>query len=305
VTVRLERSELSVPATNRRMIEKALASDADVAMIDLEDSVPPDAKEASRENVIRAFREVDWGSKPPAFRVNGLETPFFYRDIIEIVEAAGDRLALIVVPKVHRPEDVVVVDTLLSQIEMRMGFPPGKIGLEAQIESAAGLVNCERIATASPRLESLIFGPGDFSSSVRMPMENIGVMGWWDEQYPGHRYHYAMSRMVVAARAAGLRAVDGPVANFKDLEAVRQSCIVARGLGFDGKWCIHPAQVPIANEVFAPTKQEIEWAQKVVDAYREAMAGGQGVISLNGVMVDEASIKLAQATLDLAERAKT
>ena len=303
MTVRLERSELAVPASSWRMIEKAVSSMADVVFLDLEDAVAPEAKVASRTNVVRALRELDWGKKPPAYRVNGLDTPLFYRDVIEVVETAGDRLAIIVIPKVGRPEDLVTVDTLLSQIELAMGFELGKIGLEAQIESAGGLIEVERIARASNRLDSLIFGPGDYAASVHMPMRTIGSMDRWDEQYPGHRMHYAMARIVVAARAAGIRAIDGPLADFRDKEAFDRACAVARGLGFDGKWCIHPDQVPIANEVFSPTVEELEWARRVVEAYRQATPAGTGVVSVDQVMVDAASIKLAETTVELARLA--
>lgn len=303
MTVRLERSELAVPASSWRMIEKAVSSMADVVFLDLEDAVAPDAKVASRTNVVRALRELDWGKKPPAYRVNGLDTPLFYRDVIEVVESAGDRLAIIVIPKLGRPEDLVTVDTLLSQIELAKGFELGKIRLEAQIESAGGLIEVERIAEASNRLDSLIFGPGDYAASVHMPMRTIGSMDRWDEQYPGHRMHYAMARIVVAARAAGIRAIDGPLADFRDMEAYDRACVVARGLGFDGKWCIHPDQVPIANEVFSPTVEELEWAKRVAEAYRQATAAGTGVVSVDQVMVDAASIKLAETTLELARLA--
>jgi citrate lyase subunit beta/citryl-CoA lyase len=285
------------------MIEKAVASAADVVFLDLEDSVPPDLKVESRATVVRAIRELDWSGKPPAYRVNALDTPFFYRDIIEVVEDVGGALNLIVLPKVGRAEDVYVTDTLLTQIEANVGIERGAIKVEAQIESAEGLVDAERIAQASDRLEALIFGPGDFAASTRMPLESIGSMGWWDEQYPGHRFHYAMARIAVAARAAGLRVIDGPVANFKDLTAFRRACILARGLGYDGKWCIHPSQVPIANEVFAPTDEELAWARKVVDAYREATAAGRGVISVDNTMVDLASIRMAETTIELAQQA--
>jgi citrate lyase beta subunit len=297
------RSILSVPASNWRMIEKAVASAADVVLLDLEDSVVREAKSSSRANVVRALRELDWDLTRRAYRVNGLDTAFFYRDVIEVVEEAGDTVDLIVVPKVERPEDIVVADTLLRQIEMSAGIETGHparhrgIRIQAQIETARGLANVEAIARAASRLESLNFGPGDFAASVGMPSTSIGAMDRWDEQYPGHRFHYAMARIVVAARAAGLGAIDGPLADFRDLDAFRASCIRARGLGYDGKWCIHPAQIPIANEVFLPTEEEREWAQRVVDAYTEATAKGIGAVRLDDRMIDEASIRMAQSIL--------
>lgn len=301
--VRLQRSVLSVPASSWHMIEKAVGSLADVVLLDLEDSVAPAAKAEGRAAVIRGLRELDWGQKPAACRVNALDTPFFYHDLIELVETVGDVLSLIVVPKVHRPEDLYVVDTLLSQIETSAGLEPRRIKVEAQIESAAGLVNVDRIAAASDRLEALIFGPGDFSASIRMPMASIGTEDWWDEQYSGHRLHYAMSRVLVAARAAGIRAIDGPVANFRDTDALRRGCITARGLGYDGKWCIHPTQLPTVNDLFSPTQEEVAWAQTVVDAYQQALREGSGAVSVGNTMVDAASIKMARTTLTLAERA--
>lgn len=297
----LERSVLAVPGSNWHMIEKAITTASDLAFIDLEDAVAPNAKVESRQHVIKAFHSLDWGAKPRAYRINALDTPFFYRDIIDIVEQCGDALDMIIVPKVSRPEDLYVVDTLLMQIEVAMGLTPGKIKLEAQIENALGLVNVERIAMASGRLEALVFGYGDYAASVRMPTVSIGAMDWWDERYPGHRFHYAMSRTVVAARAAGLRAIDSPLADYKDLDAYRKMCIIARGLGYDGKWCIHPAQIAIANEVFSPTEQELRWAREVVTAYQQAMVKGAGAISVGDRMIDMASVRMAQMILKAAE----
>jgi citrate lyase subunit beta/citryl-CoA lyase len=279
------------------MIEKAVASEADVAFLDLEDAVAPDQKAASRQNVVRAFKDLDWGRKPPAYRVNGVDTQYFHRDLIEVVEEAGDAVRLIIVPKVGRAEDVAAVDILLRGIEQAVGLEPGHIGLEAQIETARGLVQVEDIVSASVRLEALNFGPGDFSSDMRMPMTSIGGRDRWDEQYPGHRYHYAMSRLVVAARAARLRAIDGPMADFRDLDGFRQSCMIARSLGYDGKWCIHPGQIAIANEVFSPSEEEIAWARRVIEAYTQAVEAGLGAMSLDGRMIDGASIRLAEMTL--------
>jgi citrate lyase subunit beta / citryl-CoA lyase len=292
------RSLLAVPASNLGMAEKALASAADAVFLDLEDAVAPDEKEGARKKIVRALRELDWHDRPTCYRANALDTPYFYRDLVEIVEEAGDRLDIVMIPKVQRPEDLHMVATLLSQIELAIGLQSGKVKLEAQIESAEGLVNVDGIARAAERLTALHFGPGDFAASVRMPQTNIGTMDEWDEAYPGHRFHYAMQRIVVAARAQGLRAVDGPVADYRDEEGLRESCLISRSLGFDGKWCIHPAQIEAVNEVFSPTEREIEWARKVVEAYEEASAAGTGAISVDGQMIDAASIKMAQNTLD-------
>ena len=291
------RSLLAVPATRRKMAEKALASAADAVFLDLEDAVAPDSKAAARGDVVSALKELDWQGRLRLYRANALDTPYFYRDLIEVVEKAGDSLDAVMIPKVNHPEDLHVASTLLSQLELAMDLDRGKIKLEAQIESAEGLTNVDLIASATGRLEALHFGPGDFAASVSMPQTSIGVMDEWDEEYPGHRFHYAMQRIVVAARAAGLRVLDGPVADYGDEEGLRRSCLIARSLGFDGKWCIHPAQIAVVNETFSPTVKEVDWAKKVVAAYNEANATGSGSVSVDGQMVDAASIKLARNTL--------
>jgi citrate lyase beta subunit len=281
------------------MVEKALASEADAVFLDLEDAVAPDSKAAARGDVVSALEELDWRGRPGLFRANALDTSYFYKDLIEVVEEAGDSLDAVMIPKVNRPEDLHAVSILLSQLELAMELDRGKIKLEAQIESAEGLANVDSIANATDRLTALHFGPGDFAASTGMPQTSIGVMDEWDEAYPGHRFHYAMQRIVVAARAADLRVLDGPVADYRDEEGLRRSCLIARSLGFDGKWCIHPAQIGIVNEVFSPTDREVEWAKKVVAAYEEASAGGSGSVSVDGQMIDAASIRMARTTLDL------
>lgn len=296
---------LAVPASKRKMAEKGPSSGADLFFLDLEDAVAPNEKAAARENVVRAIRELDWQGRPKFYRMNSLETPYWYRDVIEVVEEAGEGLDLILVPKVERPEDLHALDVLLRSVELNAGLEPGEVKLEAQIETALGLTNIDAIARSTNRLEALVFGPGDYAASVRMPQTSIGTMDEWDEAYPGHRFHYAMHRIVVAARAADLRAIDGPVADYRDEEGLRKSCLVARSLGFDGKWCIHPGQVEIVNEVFSPTEREIEWAEKIVSAYEEANAAGSGSISVDGQMIDAASIKMARNTLDLARGTET
>jgi citrate lyase subunit beta/citryl-CoA lyase len=293
------RSLLAVPATRRKMVEKALASEADAVFLDLEDAVAPDNKAAARGDVVCALKELGWRGRPGLYRANALDTSYFYRDLIEVVEEAGDSLDAVMIPKVNRPEDLHAVSILLSQLELAMELEKGKIELEAQIESAEGLANVDSIARATDRLTALHFGPGDFAASMSMPQTSIGVMDEWDEAYPGHRFHYAMQRIVVAARAANLRVLDGPVADYRDEEGLRGSCLIARSLGFDGKWCIHPAQIGIVNEVFSPTDREVEWAKKVVAAYEEANAEGSGSVSVDGQMVDAASIRMARTTLDL------
>ncbi len=295
------RSLLSVPGSNLRMVEKAFASDADAIVLDLEDSVAPEAKAEARQNVVRALKEFDRRGKAALCRVNALDTPYFYRDLIEVVEGSGEKLDTILTPKVERPEDLYAVAALLNQIELATGLER-RIGIEAQVESAGGLVNVDATVRATDRLGGVHFGPGDYAASVRMPQTSIGTMDEWDEVYPGHRFHYAMHRAVVAARTVGARAVDGPVADHRDEEGLRKSCLLARSLGFDGKWCIHPAQIAIVNHHFSPTEKEVEWAKKVVAAYEEANAAGSGAISVEGQMVDAASIRMARNTLDVAQR---
>jgi len=301
--VRVSRSVLAVPASKWKMVERGPLSGADLFFLDLEDATAPSEKASARQNVIRVIKDLDWQDRPTFYRINSLDTPYWYRDVIEVVEEAGEELDLILVPKVERPEDLHTLNTLLQSVEITAGLDPGKVKLEAQIETAKGLTNIDAIASATKRLEALVFGPGDYAASVRMPQTSIGTMDEWDEAYPGHRFHYAMHRIVVAARAADLRAIDGPVADYRDEEGLRKSCLVARSLGFDGKWCIHPGQVETVNEVFSPAERELEWARKVADAYEEANAAGSGSISVDGQMVDAASIKMARNTLDLARGA--
>ena len=303
--MRVSRSVLAVPASSTKMVEKGLSSGADLLFLDLEDAVAPGQKAEARRNVIQAVADLDWRGRPSMFRMNALDTPWFYRDVIEVVEGAGENLDLILVPKVERPEDLSTLDTLLRSVEAASSLEPGGIKLEAQIETALGLVNIDAIACATDRLEALHFGPGDYAASVRMPQTSIGTADEWDDLYPGHRFHYVMHRIVVAARAAGLRAVDGPVADFRDEEGLRKSCLLARSIGFDGKWCIHPGQIKAVNELFSPTEEEVEWARKVVASYEQAEARGSGSISIDGKMVDAASIKMARNTLSLAHQPET
>lgn len=289
------------PASNPAMVAKAARSEADAVCIDLEDAVAPNEKEASRAQVVRALREVDFGGRLRLYRINGLDTALAYRDLIEVVEGAGDRLDLVVVPKVNRAEDVVFVDMLLTQIEARQGFEAGRIGIEAQIETALGAVHVDGIAAASPRLAGLIFGMGDYAASLRMPLDAIGEFDQNDRVYPGHRWHYAMSRIVTAARAFGLRAIDGPYASFRDAEGFDRACEVARVLGFDAKWCIHPAQVAATNRAFAPPPEQVAWAKTVLEEYDRATREGRGAITVAGRMVDAASLRMAQTIVERDE----
>jgi citrate lyase subunit beta/citryl-CoA lyase len=299
---RLERSVLLVPASNWGMIQKTAAARADAVCIDLEDAVAPEEKEASRANVVRAYRELDFGNKLRMFRMNGLDTHFAYRDLVEIVEAAGDRIDLIVIPKVNRPEDVYVVETLLGQIESYKQFSR-PIGIEALIETALGCVNIREIAACSERLEGFVYGPGDYAASVRMPMESIGELDENDRIYPGHRWHHVMHSIVSAARAYNKRAIDGPFAGIKNTEGLIQACKIGRAMGFDGKWCIHPGQIETVNQTFVPSDKEIGWARIVLDEYEAALREGRGAISVKGKMIDVASLRMCRAIVERAQLA--
>jgi citrate lyase subunit beta/citryl-CoA lyase len=292
-----ERSVLAVPGSNWRMIEKATRLDADLAFLDLEDAVAPGARDEARANVVRAFRQLDWGGTRRAFRVNGLESPDFYRDLIAVVEGTDGGVDLVLLPKAQRPEDVYVLATLLGQLEAAVGTER-RIGIEAQIESAEGLINAPEIARASTRVEALVFGPGDYAASVGMPNRAIGAGDEWDGAAGGDRWHYAMSAVVVAARSAGVRAIDGPYSDYRDPAGLRASSRRARALGFDGKWCIHPNQIEIVNEVFTPSPEEVAWAREVLAAYDAATAAGRGAITVGGVMVDAASVRMARRVIE-------
>jgi len=291
-TIRPRRSCHSVPGSSERFIAKAAQLPADQIFLDLEDSVAPDEKARARAQVIQALREIDFGDKAVVFRVNGTDTPHYYRDLIEVVEAAGDRLDAVMLPKVRTPGDVEMTDKLLTQIELAQGFPVGAIGIEAQIEDATGLLACEAIASASPRMETLIFGPGDYSAAIGIPITTIGGT---PEHYPGDHLNYLYSRIVVAARAAGILAIDGPYAAFKDEEGLRARARLVRALGLDGKWTIHPSQIQIVNETFTPSREEWERAEAMLVAYEQATTGeGRGAAMFGGEMIDEANRKMAQ-----------
>jgi len=295
--LRLERTMLFVPASRPDMIEKAAKSAADAVCIDLEDAVVLEEKPAARANVVRALTSLDFGPRLRIFRINALDTGFAYRDLIEVVEAAGDHLDLIMLPKTGSPEDVVFVDTLLTQVEIAHSVP-NRIGIEAQIEIASGFLNVREIATSSPRLETLIFGQGDYAASMHMPLANIGEPDEHDAAYPGHRWHAAMHSIVAAARANNLRCLDGPYAAFKDAEGLERTARIARALGFDGKQCIHPAQLDAVNHAFTPPPDEVAWAKRVLAAYEQARSEGKGVVSVDGRMVDAANVRMASVIIE-------
>jgi citrate lyase subunit beta/citryl-CoA lyase len=297
MSARLSRTTLFVPASRPDMIPKAAASAADAVCIDLEDAVAPAEKAASRVHVVQALRTIDFGVRTRIVRINGIDTSYAYRDLVEVIEAAGDRVDLVMVPKVGSANDVAFVDTLLSQIEAHRGqaLP---VGIEAQIESAAGFVYLRDIATASPRLEALILGVGDYAASMKMPSSAIGEMDANDADYPGHRWHAVMHGIVAAARAHGLRCMDGPYSAYKDAAGFETSCRVARTMGFDGKQCIHPSQLEAVNRIFSPSAAEIAAAAALVQAFDAAVAAGQGAATHDGRMIDAASLRMARTILD-------
>jgi len=298
---RLSRTTLFVPASRPDMIPKAASSAADAVCIDLEDAVAPGEKAASRAHVVQALRTLDFGARTRIVRINGVDTPYAYRDLVEVIEGAGDRVDLVMVPKAGGARDVVFVDMLLSQIEAHRGLT-ASIGIEAQIESAAGFVYLREIAAASPRLEALILGVGDYAASMKMPSSGIGEMDANDEVYPGHRWHAVMHGIVAAARAHGLRCMDGPYSAYKDAAGFERACRIARAMGFDGKQCIHPGQLAAASTIFSPTETEIAAAAALVEAFDTAVAAGQGAATHDGRMIDAASLRMARTILDRVQR---
>lgn len=296
---RLRRSELSTPGSNPAMIAKAAAGDADLVFLDLEDAVSPNEKVPSRKNIVEGLNNLDWGKKTRAVRINGTHTHWCYEDLVEVVTGAGKNLDVIIVPKPKSPRDVWFVDTLLTQLENQLGLEEGRIGLELLIEETEALARVEEIAACSPRLEALILGFGDFSASQGM---RLSLHGKGEGKYPGDPWSYHRNRMIVAAKANGLDAIDGPFADFRDDEGYRREATWASALGAVGKWAIHPAQVPIANDVYSPTDAEIARAQKVIAQVREAEDAGTGAANAGGVMIDAATARLYEVTLERARK---
>jgi citrate lyase subunit beta / citryl-CoA lyase len=288
---RSRRSCHAVPGSSERFLAKAATLDADEVFLDLEDAVAESEKGRARELVIAALREQAFGASTVVVRVNGTDTAHYYRDLIDVVEHAGERVHAVMLPKVRTPGDVEMTDKLLTGIERARGLPVGAIGIEAQIEDATGLLACEAIAAASPRMETLIFGPGDYSAAVGIPITTIGGA---PEHYPGDHLNYVYSRLVVAARAAGIQAIDGPYAAFDDEDGLRERARLARALGMDGKWTIHPRQIPVVNEVFTPSREQWERAEALLAAYRDAAGEGRGAAMFDGEMIDEANRKMAE-----------
>ena len=292
---RIRRSELVCPGNSPQKMAKAAASDADQTIFDLEDALAVSQKEAGRQTVIEALRTLDFGGKIRTFRVNNVQTRFCYRDLIEVVEAAGGSLDGIIVPKVNGPEDVIFIDRLLSQIEEQVGLPRGHITIEALIESAEGVLHAEQIAKATPRMGGLVFGIVDFAG-------DIGAQETGAEQF--FYYNYAKAKTIVAARAAGITCVDGVTLAIRDLEACRRDAQMAARMGFDGKWAIHPSQVPVINEAFTPSADEITRARRILDAYAQAdTEHGVGALVIDDEMVDAATLRLEWKKLAIARKA--
>jgi citrate lyase subunit beta/citryl-CoA lyase len=296
---RLQRSELAVPGSNPAMFAKALDSAADYIFLDLEDAVAPGDKEQARRNVIRALQEHDWRGrgKTVCVRINGIDTHYMYRDVVDVVEQAGTRLDTILIPKVGVPADVYLVDALLTQIEQAKGIPH-RIGIDVLIETALGMANVEAIAPSSRRLEAMHFGVADYAASCRA---RTVVIGGLNPDYPGDQWHAALSRMIVACRAYGLRPIDGPFGDFKDPDGYRLAARRAAALGIEGKWAIHPSQIALANEVFSPPPAEVDRAKRILVALDEAAREGRGAAQLEGRMIDAASARMAQNIVQMSE----
>jgi citrate lyase subunit beta / citryl-CoA lyase len=292
--LRSRRSCLAVPGSNPRFLEKAKGLEADQVFLDLEDAVAPLAKADARKNIVASLNEGGWGGKIRVVRVNDWTTQWTYRDVIEVVEGAGANLDCIMLPKVQTAEQVVALDTLLAQIEKTMGYDLGRIGIEAQIENAEGLINVDAIATASPRVETIIFGPADFMASINMKSMVVG------EQPSGYdvgdAYHYILMRILMAARAYDKQAIDGPYLQIRDLDGFTRVANRSAALGFDGKWVLHPDQVAAANEVYSPRQEDYDHAENILDAYEwftSEQGGKKGSAMLGDEMIDEASRKMA------------
>ncbi|KJL42341.1 HpcH/HpaI aldolase/citrate lyase family protein [Microbacterium trichothecenolyticum] len=294
---RLRRSELSTPGHSTKMIAKAAGSEADLVFLDLEDSVVAAQKVAARSNIIDGLNDLDWGSKTRAVRINPVSTQWCHGDVVDIVSAAGHNLDVIIIPKVLAPRDVWFVDDLLTQLETWHGLEVGGIGIEVLIEETEALARVEEIAGSSDRLEALILGVGDLSASQGIRLGHIGAAAEGDYGYPGDVWHYARNRVTVAARAHGLDAIDGPFGAITNPDGYRREASWAATLGAAGKWAIHPSQISIANDVFAPTTAEIERATAAVEAVREAEAAGLGAASFQGMMIDAATARIFEAVL--------
>jgi citrate lyase subunit beta/citryl-CoA lyase len=292
--LRSRRSNLAVPGSSPKMLDKARGLPADQVFLDLEDAVAPIAKPDARKNIVAALNEGGFEGKVRTVRVNDWTTQWTYADVIEVVEGAGANLDAIMLPKVQTADQVVALDLLLTQLERSCGYEVGRIGIEAQIENALGLVNVDTIAAASPRVETIIFGPADFMASINMKSL---VVGEQPQGYDvGDAYHYILMRILMAARAFGKQAIDGPYLQIRDVDGFRRVAGRAAALGFDGKWVLHPGQLDAANEVFSPRQEDYDHAENILDAYdyfTSAAGGAKGAVMLGDEMIDEASRKMA------------
>jgi len=302
---RLQRSELAIPGSNPGMFEKAANSPADYVFLDLEDAVSPGDKIQARKNIIEGLHDIDWRGKGKTIsvRINSIDTHYMYRDVVDLIEQAGDRLDTILIPKVGVAADVYMVDAMLTQIEEAMGFT-NKIGIEALIETTLGMANVDAIATSSPRMEALHFGVADYAASCRARTTNIGGL---NPDYPGDQWHHGLSRMLVACRAYGLRPIDGPFGDFNDPDGYGLGARRAAAMGYEGKWAIHPSQIELANEVYSPPAEEVDRARRILLALEEAAARGKGAAQLDGRMIDAASARMAENVIstDAAIKAKS
>jgi citrate lyase subunit beta/citryl-CoA lyase len=296
------RSCLSVPGSSEKMLGKGPTLPADMVFLDMEDSVSPLEKVSARAKVVDAIKNQDWGEKILCVRVNAWDTEWTYGDVIEVVGNAGERLEEIMLPKVQTPGQVEAMDLLLTQVEKTAGLPIGHIGIEAQIETAQGLINVNEICAASPRLETVILGPVDFSASMEMPSLSGGLQ---IPEYPGDYFHYVFMKILMAGRANGLQVIDGPYVKVRDNDGFRDFCKRTQILGFDGKWALHPDQVTILNEMFSPTQEQFDRANAILDAYEEATTTGdrKGAVMFGDEMIDEASRKVAIKLVSRGERA--
>ncbi|MCL4414108.1 MAG: HpcH/HpaI aldolase/citrate lyase family protein [Acidimicrobiales bacterium] len=295
------RSCLSVPGSNERFLEKAPSVAADMTFLDLEDSVAPLEKEAARAKVVEAVRKQPWDDRVLCVRVNAWDTRWTYGDVIEVVSGAGERLDEVMLPKVQSGAEVIALDLLLTQVEENCGLPRGHIGIEAQIETTTGLIAVEEICAASPRLETVIFGPADFAASMEMPVLTGGVE---IPEYPGDHFHYVFSKILMAGRANGLQVIDGPYLKIRDTDGLRSFAQRTRTLGYDGKWALNPDQVAVLNEVYSPTQEQFDRAWDILDAYRRATEDDRrGAVMFGDEMIDEASRKMATKFVTRGERA--
>lgn len=295
------RSCLSTPGSSDKFLAKAPTVEADMTFLDLEDSVAPLEKVAARAKVADAIRTLDWGDRVLCVRVNAWDTEWTYGDVIEVVSNAGPRLDEIMLPKVENAAQVVALDLLLTQIEKNVGLPIGHVGIEAQIETTRGLINVEEICAASPRLETIIFGPADFAASMEMPVLTGGVA---IDEYPGDHFNYVFSKILMAGRANGLQVIDGPFLKVRDTDALREFSQRTRVLGYDGKWALTPDQAAVLNEVYSPTQEQFDRAWAILDAYKQATEGElKGAVMFGDEMIDEASRKMALKFLARGERA--